>query len=141
MTERPLRYPSTPRGGVIDDYHGTPVPDPYRWLEDPHSAATRAWVDAQNALTRSVLDGPGRDALVARLTELHNYSRGSVPLKRGGRYFFTHNTGLQNQAVLFVQDAAGREPRALLDPNALSGDGTTALTAMVPSDDGRLVAY
>jgi prolyl oligopeptidase len=105
MTERQLRYPSAPRGGVIDDYHGTPVPDPYRWLEDPYSAATRAWIDAQNALTRSALDGPARDVLAARLTELHNYPRGSVPVKHGGRCFFTYNPGLQNQGVLFVHDA------------------------------------
>lgn len=140
MTERQLRYPSTPRAGVIDDYHGTPVPDPYRWLEDPHSAETRAWVDAQNALTRSALDGPLRDGLVARLTELHNYPRGSVPIKRGGRCFFTYNTGLQNQSVLFVQDGGAPVARTLFDPNALSADGTTALTAVVPSNDGRLVA-
>jgi prolyl oligopeptidase len=141
MTDRQLKYPSTPRGGVIDDYHGTLVPDPYRWLEDPHSASTRAWIDAQNALTRSVLDGPSRNALVARLTDLHNYPRGSVPIKRGGRCFFTYNTGLQNQAVLFVQDAGTSDARPLLDPNELSADGTTALTAVVPNNDGSLVAY
>jgi prolyl oligopeptidase len=141
MTERHLPYPSTPRADVVDDYHGTPVPDPYRWLEDPHSTATRTWVDAQNALTRSALDGQARHGLVARLTELHNYPRGSVPIKRGGRCFFTYNTGLQNQAVLFVQDAGAPGARTLLDPNVLSGDGTTALTAVVPSNDGRLVAY
>jgi prolyl oligopeptidase len=135
-----LRYPFTRRAEVIDNYHGTPVADPYRWLEDPDSAETRAWVDAQNGLTRSALDGPPRDRLAARLAVLHDYPRGSVPLKRGGRCFFTHNTGLQNQAVLFVQDVEG-PARPLLDPNALSADGTTALTAVAPSQDGRLVAY
>ena len=136
-----MPYPNTHRDAVVDDYHGTPVPDPYRWLEDPYSDATRAWIDAQNALTRSALDGPTRDALITRLTERHNYPRGSVPVKRGGRCFFTDNTGLQNQAVLFVRDGVEGDARPLLDPNALSADGTTALTAVVPSDGGRLVAY
>jgi prolyl oligopeptidase len=133
-------YPPAQRDPVVDDYHGTLVADPYRWLEDPHSDATQQWTTAQNALTRSVLDGPTRESLVERLRALHDYPRGSVPLKRGGRCFFTFNTGLQNQAILFVQEGAA-EPRPLLDPNALSDDGTTALTAVAPSDDGRFVAY
>jgi prolyl oligopeptidase len=119
-----------------------PVADPYRWLEDADSAETRAWVDAQNALTRSMLDGPERDALMGELTTVFNYPRTTALGRRGGRYFFTHNPGLLNQPRLYVQDAmpAG-EPRVLLDPNLLSADGTTALTAFEPSPDGSLLAY
>jgi prolyl oligopeptidase len=119
--------------------HGVPVADPYRWLEDPDSAETRAWVDAQNALTRSMLDGPERDALVRELTRLFDYPKTTALLRRGGRYFLTGNPGLLNQSVLYLRD--GEQTRMLLDPNALSADGTTALTAIAPSPDGRLVAY
>jgi len=117
------------------------VPDPYRWLEEDGSAETRAWVDAQNALTRSVLDGPARDALVERLTARFDYPRTGDARRRGDRYCFTRNSGLQNQAVLFVQDRPMGRPRVLLDPNELSPDGTTALTAWFPSNDGSLLAY
>jgi len=117
------------------------VPDPYRWLEDAGSDETRAWVDAQNALTRGRLDGPRRDGLVARLRALYDYPRTLTFAGRGGRYFFTHNPGLLDQPILYVQDGPDAEPRVLLDPNTLSADGTTALTAYFPSPDGRLVAY
>jgi prolyl oligopeptidase len=119
------------------------VADPYRWLEDADSPETRAWVDAQNALTRSMLDSPRREALVRELTGLFNYPRTATLLRRGGRYFFTHNPGLLNQPRLYVQDGeqALRQARVLLDPNELSADGTTALTAIEPSPDGSLVAY
>jgi prolyl oligopeptidase len=125
----------------VDDYHGVGVPDPYRWLEDDHSAETKAWTDAENALTRSQLDGPLRDSLVARLTDLYNYPRVGVPVARSGRYFFARNTGLQNQPVLFVQDGLDAEPRTLIDPNALSADGTVALTVTKVNDTATLIAY
>ena len=137
----PHKYPTAHTTDVVDDYHGVRVPDPYRWLEDADSAETVAWVDAQNALTRSVLAGPRREVLVERLTELFNYPRTSVPIKRGHRCFFTHNTGLQNQATLYVRDDRDRAPCVLLDPNTLSADGTTALTAVAVNEDGTLVAY
>jgi prolyl oligopeptidase len=138
----PFNYPQTRHSDLVEAIHGVPVADPYRWLEDDDSPETRAWVDAQNALTRSMLDGPLRDGLVHELTDLFNYPRTTALVGRGGRYFFTHNPGLLNQPQLWVQDAAhGAAPRVLLDPNLLSADGTTALTAFDPSPDGSLLAY
>ena len=110
-------------------YHGVRVPDPYRWLEEADSPETAAWVDAQNLLTASVLQGEVRDALVDRLTTLYDYPRSAVPIKRGNRYFFTHNTGLQDQPVLYVQDGLTGAPRALIDPNLLGGSGPVARPA------------
>lgn len=134
-------YPESKTLDHVDDYHGTKVADPYRWLEEDLAPDTLAWVDAQNALTRSILDGPERDAIRKRLTDLYNYPRTGLPEKRGPRYFFTHNTGLQNQAVLYVRDGLHGDARVLLDPNALSPDGTVALTAFESDDRGELVAY
>jgi prolyl oligopeptidase len=139
MPTETLRYPPAPPGEVIDTYHGDRIPDPYRWLEDPDDPATVAWVAAQNALTRAVLDGEARAALVRQLTTLYEFPRTGVPVKRGGRCFYTHNPGLEKQPVLYVEDP-GASPRVLLDPNGLSTDGTTALTAFEPSGDGALVA-
>jgi prolyl oligopeptidase len=134
----PFRYPTARADDLVETIHGVPVADPYRWLEEPDSPETRAWVDAENSLTRSMLDGPERDTLVLELTRLFDYPKTTAVLRRGGRYFFTHNPGLLNQPVLHARD--GEETRVLLDPNALSADGTTALTAIAPSPDGRLVA-
>src|SRR4051812_29688928 len=100
-----ISYPPARKSEVVDDYHGVRVEDPYRWLEDADSADTTVWVEAQNALTRAALDGTTRDALVRRLTELYDFPRTSVPVKRGRHYFFTHNSGLQDQPVLYVQEA------------------------------------
>ena len=135
-------YPDSPRGTVVDTYHGVQVADPYRWLEDTDSAATTAWVAAQNRLTRSLLDSaPGRDAIRARLDRLWDYERFSVPNVRGKRLFFTRNSGLQPQSVWYVVDDDRSEPRVLLDPNTLSTDGTVAIAGTSFSDDGRLMAY
>jgi len=135
-----MDYPKTRKVDHIDDYHGTRVADPYRWLEDDLAPDTIAWVEAQNALTRSVLDGDAREAIRARLVELYNYPRTGLPQKRGRRYFFTYNTGLQNQPVLYTREDAG-DPCVLLDPNALASDGTVALTALEADDSGALIAY
>ena len=143
----PHRYPESPKADVVDIYHGVRVEDPYRWLEDPDNPATAAWVEAQNRLTRSVLDGPVRDGLVERLTALYNYPRTGVPIKRGNRYFFMHNTGLQDQPVLYVQDGVDRHPRVLIDPNTMGAPGgpghggPVALTAMEVNAAGTVVAY
>ena len=136
-----MKYPFARKAETRETHHGVSVPDPYRWLEDADSPETMAWVDAQNALTRSMLDGPVREALVERLTSLYDYPRVSVPIRRGPYYFVSRNSGLQNQPVLFVQDTLPGPGRVLLDPNTLSTDGTIALTAIAPSDDGALLAY
>ncbi|HVA49866.1 MAG TPA: prolyl oligopeptidase family serine peptidase [Pirellulales bacterium] len=138
----PLKYPTARRGDQVDDYHGAKLPDPYRWLEDPDSPETRAWIEAENKLTFSVLEKiPQRDAIRRRLTELWNYEKYGVPEARGGRYFYTRNDGLQNQSVLYWAPALDAEPRTLLDPNALSKEGTIALSGTAISDDGKLLAY
>ena len=137
-----LVYPTTPTVDQVDDYHGTPVADPYRWLEDTDAPDTRAWIDAQNALTFSVLDSiPGRERIRRRLTELWDIPTRWIPVKGGDRYVQPRNTGLQNQDVLYVMDALDGEARVLLDPNMLSSDGTVALTNWSLSDDGRWLAY
>jgi len=140
--ESPLPYPPTRQDAQVDDYHGTKVADPYRWLEDDQSAETRTWVEAQNKVTFGFLEKiPGRAAIKERLTKLWNYERFGVPQHEGGRYFFTYNSGLQNQRVLLVADSLDAEPRVLLDPNTLSADGTVAMTDAVPSDDGTKLVY
>lgn len=138
----PLTYPTAPRGTQVDDYHGTSIADPYRWLEDVDSPATKAWVEAQNRLTDSFLATiPQRAAIRNRLTRLWNYARYSAPFKENDRYFYFQNTGLQNQSVLYVQDGRNAAPRVLLDPNTLSPDGTVALSGTSASHDGRYLAY
>jgi len=138
----PLVYPQARRSDQVDDYHGTKVADPYRWLEDTDSAETHSWVEAENKLTFGYLEQiPYRQAIRDRLTKLWNYERFTVPHQEGGRYFFQHNNGLQNQNVLLVAESLNAEPRVLLDPNTLSSDGTVALAGDAVSDDGKLMAY
>ncbi len=106
-----LNYPIARMDDVVEDYHGTPVADPYRWLEDATSPETRAWVAAQQRLTRAFLDEiPGRESIKTRLTELWDYPRLSVPIKAGSQYFFSINDGLQNQDVLYMQQGLDGEP-------------------------------
>ena len=137
-----LAYPSAHRVNQIDDYFGTKVPDPYRWMEEIDSPEVRKWIDEENKLTRSVLDAvPGREPMNARLTELMNFERYSAPVRRGSRYFYSHNGGLQNQNVIYWQEGLVGEPRVLLDPNTMSADGTVAISGLSISDDGRLAAY
>ncbi len=140
----PLKYPPTRRGDVVDDYHGTKVPDPYRWLEDDvrESKDVAAWVKAENEVTDHYLSGiPQREAIRKRLTELWDYEKMTAPFKAGGRYFFFKNDGLQNQNVLYTQDSLKSEARVLLDPNTWSKDGTVALSGLAVSDDGKYLAY
>ncbi len=140
---QPLPYPETRQDPTIsDDYHGTKVADPYRWLEDDNSEETKAWVTAQNAVTFPYLHQlPKRAELRARLEKLWNYERVGVPFEEGGRWFFNRNSGLQNQSVFYVTEDLEKEPRLLLDPNTLSTDGTTSLTETAPSPDGKFLVY
>jgi len=142
--KRPKRldYPPARRSDHVDLIHGVRVPDPYRWLEDLDSAETRAWINAQSALTsRYLSELPGRDLIRRRIRELWDYEKFSPPFVRGERTLYSYNDGLRNQSVLYVLDGKGTEPRVLLDPNALSPDGTIALTGAAMSEDGELLAY
>ncbi len=137
-----IEYPNTKKVDQTDDYHGTKVSDPYRWLEDDNSAETKAWVQAENKVTFDYLKQiPEREQLKKRLTELWNYEKYSSPNKEGKYYFYSKNDGLQNQSVFYVSDSVKGEGRVLLDPNKLSKDGTVALSGMAISDDGKLMAY
>jgi prolyl oligopeptidase len=140
----PITYPATEAGATVDEQFGVKVVDPYRWLEndvrtDPRVAA---WVAEENKVTDAYLATlPGRDVFKARLTQLINYERFAGPAKKGGRYFYTRNSGLQNQAVLYVRDSVNGAGRVLIDPNGWSKDGATALGEWAPSEDGKRIVY
>jgi prolyl oligopeptidase len=139
-----LVYPATERQDVVEQQFGVAVADPYRWLEDDvrENPKVRQWVAEENALTNSYLATlPGRAAFQQRMTELYSYERFGIPRKQGNRYFYSRNTGLQNQNVLYVRDGLNGEGRMLIDPNSWSQDGATALGEWVPSDDGKRVLY
>jgi prolyl oligopeptidase len=138
----PLTYPVTRTADQVDDYHGTVVADPFRWLEDDTSAETKEWVEAQNRVSFAYLDQlPSRDALRARLTELVNYPRYSAPSVKRQWSLFTKNDGLQNQAVYYLQDGADGVPVVLIDPNTLSADGTTRVAGLTFDRAGTRIAY
>ncbi len=135
-------YPKAKTGTQVDDYHGTKIADPYRWLENVDASDTRAWIEAEDKLTFAKLAQiPGRDRIREKLSAVWNYEKFSPPEKYGERYFYTRNDGLQNQSVLYVADSLEASPRMLLDPNKLSTDGTVALKSFVISDDGKHIAY
>jgi prolyl oligopeptidase len=135
-------YPKANKVDQVDEYHGTKVADPYRWLENPDAPDSRAWIEAQNKLTFGFLDQiPERAKIKERLTKLWNYEKYTAPFREGERYFFYKNDGLQNQSVLYTTDSLEGEPRVLLDPNALSKDGTVALSGLAISRDGKLMTY
>ena len=137
-----LAYPQTRRVDQVDEYHGVKVPDPYRWLEDLDAPETRAWVQAQNGVTFGYLESiEARSLLRERLRELWNYERYSAPSRVGDIYVLSRNDGLQDQSVLYTLESLDAEPRLLLDPNALSEDGTTALASVAFTSDGKLMAY
>lgn len=138
----PTDYPDAVRGDHTDDYFGTRVPDPYRWMEELESAQVSAWVEEQNALAEPFLrTSPGHAEIEERLNELWNYERFGVPWREGGWYFFTRNDGLQDQDVVLVTESLDTEPRVLLDPNGFSEDATIALAGMSVSPDGRFLAF
>src|SRR5687767_10952545 len=117
-------YPPARKSDQVDVLHGVTVRDPYRWLEDPDSPESRAWIEAQNKVTDAYLDKiPGRERLRKRLTKLWNYERFSLPIRRGSRVFYNRNDGLQNQSVLYVAEGLNDKGRILLDPNTLSEKG------------------
>jgi prolyl oligopeptidase len=137
-----LSYPETRKVDQVDDYFGTKIADPYRWLEDDNSADTAAWVAAENKVTFAYLEKiAARESLKQRVTELWNYERYGLPSKEGPRYIYTKNDGLQNQAVLYKADTLDATPDVLLDPNKWSADGTIALSGGEFSEDGKYLAY
>ena len=141
-----INYPRARRGEQVDRYFGVAVPDPYRWMEDLDSPELSAWVEQENLLTRELLDGApelvqARASIHARLMELSDYERVGMPVREGGRFFFSRNTGLQNQSVLYWQEGEDAEARVLLDPNTLSADATVSLSSYSVTEDGRRMAY
>lgn len=142
--DEPIKYPESPKVDHVDEYHGTKVADPYRWLEDDVRTSQKVadWVESQNKVTFEFLESiPERTTIQNRLTELWNYEKYSAPFKRGGRYYYLYNSGLQNQYVLYTMDSLDGEPRVLIDPNEWSKDGTVAMAGTSFSDDGKYVAY
>jgi prolyl oligopeptidase len=139
-----INYPETKQVNVVEKPFGQTVSDPYRWLENDvrNDKEVAAWVESQNKVTNSYLNTlPGRDIFRDRLKQLYNYEQFSIPVKQGGRYFYLHNSGLQNQAVLHVRDSVDGAGRVLIDPNRWAKDGATALAEWSASDNGERVAY
>lgn len=137
-----LDFPQTRKDDQVDDYHGTKVADPYRWLEDDNSAETAKWVEAENKVTFAYLDKiPYRSEVLKRLEQLYNYPKYSAPFRKGDLLFYSKNDGLQNQSVVYTQRGLEGAPEVLLDPNKLSADGTTRLGSLGVSRDGHYAAY
>jgi prolyl oligopeptidase len=144
MMPTTINYPETKRVEVVEEHFGQAIADPYRRLENDvrNDKEIAAWIEAQNKVTHTYLDTlPGRDVFKDRLKQLYNYERFSIPVKKGGRYFYLHNSGLQNQQVLYVRDSVDGAGRVLIDPNNWAEDGATALAEWSVSDDGKRVAY
>ncbi|KAK7488960.1 hypothetical protein BaRGS_00019764 [Batillaria attramentaria] len=136
-------YPEARRDeSVVEDYHGTKINDPYRWLEDPDAEETKAFVDAQNEVSKPFIEAcPVREKLLKRITEVWDYAKYGCPFKRGDNYYYFHNTGLQNQSVMYIQDSLDAEPRVFFDPNKLTTDGTISLRGHAFSENGAYWAY
>jgi len=137
-----LQYPTARKGDQVDVYHGTRVPDPYRWLEDDNSSETAAWVEAENKITFPYLERiPYRQQLQARVKQLNDYEKYSSPSRKGSYVFFRKNAGLQNQSVLYIQTGYAGTPEVLIDPNTWSEDGTVRLSTFRPSRDAKYAVY
>ena len=135
-------YPKAPTSEQADDYFGTKVSDPFRPLEELDAPATRKWIEEENKMTFDYLEKiPERKRINERITALWDYEKFGIPFQEGGTYFFSKNTGLQNQSVFYVASALPGKPRALLDPNTLSPDGTVALSGTAVTQNGKLLAY
>ncbi len=144
MISTTINYPETRRVDVVEEHFGQAIADPYRWLENDvrNDQEVAAWVEAQNKVTHAHLNTlPGREIFRDRLKQLYNYERFSIPVKKGGQYFYLHNSGLQNQQVLYVRDSVDGAGRVLIDPNTWAEDGAIALAEWSVSDDGQRVAY
>ncbi|MED6160415.1 hypothetical protein PIB30_051389, partial [Stylosanthes scabra] len=139
----PLQYPTARRDdSVVEDYHGVKVADPYRWLEDPDSDEVKEFVEKQVKLTNSVIQQcETRSKLNEKITKLFDHPRYHAPFRRADKYFYFHNSGLQPQDTLYVQDSLESEAEVLLDPNALSEDGTASLNTLSVSEDANYLAY
>ena len=141
-TQPTLHYPTARTVEQVDDFHGTKVSDPYRWMENLDDPELQPWIAAENQLVADFIsDVPNREQLKTRMTALWDYERFGTPEVHGGKYFFSRNDGLQNQSPVYVQDTLDGEPRLLIDPNTLSADGTIALSESAVSPDGKLYAY
>jgi len=137
-----FNYPETMKDSTVDEYFGTKVPDPYAWLEDDHSEATKAWVKAQNEFTFSYLNKiPFKDKIKERLEKIWNYEKIGSPFKKGDYYYFYKNDGLQNQYVLYRTKELGKDAEVFLDPNTFSEDGTVSMSGTSFTKDGSLTAY
>jgi prolyl oligopeptidase len=142
LAQSSLKYPQPRKGDVVDDYFGTRIADPYRWMEDLNSAEVKQWVDAENAITAKYLDSlPVRDALKKRITDLYNYPRVTIPYFEGRRWFYSRNTGLQRQNVIFTRETLAGPETIAIDANQLSPDGSVQLSDFEPSPDGVHFAY
>ena len=142
MDANSYKYPPSHKSDVVENYHGTAAPDPYRWLENPADPDTVAWVAAQNELTQNIMaELPVHQQFQERLTALWNYPKSSVPRRKAGRYFVQKNDGLQNQSILYQQDSLDGPLAQVIDPNTLSDDGTVALINQSYRKDGRFLAY
>lgn len=140
--QQKFQYPATTKVDQVDEYFGTKVADPYRWLEDDTSSQTAEWVKAQNTLTFGYLEQiPYRQKIQDRLTKIWDYPKVSAPYKEGGRYYYSKNNGLQNQFVQYSKETLDGEERMVLDPNTFSADGTVSLSAFTPSEDGKYIGY
>jgi len=143
MVSERMEYPRPRRDEtVVDDYHGTKIVDPYRWMEDPDSEETKQFIEQQNQVSAPFIESCGdRESIRKDLTDLWDYEKYGCPHKKGNKYFFTKNSGLQNQSVLYMQDSLEAEPQVLIDPNSLSEDGTVSLRITSWSHDGLIFAY
>src|SRR5262249_15683461 len=137
-----FRYPQPRKSDTVDNYFGTRIADPYRWMEDLNSAEVKQWVDAENAVTARYLDAlPLRDQLKSRITELWNYPKVTAPRYEGRHWFYNRNSGLQRQSVVFTRETLAGKETVAIDPNSLSPDGSVALSGFVPAPDGQHFAY
>src|SRR5947208_8414812 len=138
LAQAPPKYPQPRKGDVAYDYFGTKVADPYRWMEDLNSPEVKQWIDAENAVTFKYLDSlPVRDRLKQRITELYNYPRVSTPRFEGRHWFYSRNTGLQRQSVIFTRETLNGPETVVIDPNQLSPDGSVALSGFDLAPDGQ----